>query len=373
MTFLRYKYNNEIDKEFTTTVRLRVNEFFTKHNLSKNANSYMVWKSVAMCLIYFLPLIAMLTGLITNVWVLFFLWGIMGIGTAGIGTGIMHDAIHGSYSNSKNVNKFLSLSMNIIGGNAYVWHMQHDVLHHTYPNIDDADDDIDIPFVLRMSPHQKQRWFHRYQHVYVWILYAFATMYWVTSKDFVQLNKYRRRGLLKDDKEYVNRLINIIKWKIIYYAYLLVLPIILIPVSAGMIVLMFITMHLIAGVLLSIIFQPAHVFLGSSFIQQDFAKIDKSWASYQLETTTNFKLKGFFRWMAGGLNYQIEHHLFPNICHVHYHRISKIVEDTAKEHNLPYHRQGSLVKALSLHGKMLRTLGNESVEKRDADPVLAGT
>ncbi len=357
MSFKKYKYSKDLDTAFASTVKGRVNDFFQSNGLSKNADTTMIVKALIMCLLFFGPLALMYTGLVTNYWILYGLWIIMGVGKAGIGTGIMHDAIHGAFSKSAKTNKLLSNSMNLIGGNAYVWFIQHNVLHHTYPNIDEADDDIDIPFVLRMSPHQPRYWFHKYQHIYVWVLYSFATIFWVTTKDFVQLNKYWDRGLVKNRKEYWKHVLNIVVWKIVYYVYLLVLPLILIPIPALHVISMFIVMHLVAGILLSIIFQPAHVFEGSNFLKVEDIRIDKSWIGYQLETTTNFGLKGFLKWMAGGLNYQIEHHLFPTICHSHYPKIAHIVKNTAEEFNLPYHFQKDIWGALHMHSSILQHLG----------------
>ncbi len=318
----------------------------------------MIFKSLAVISIYLIPYGLLLNGSFINTWLFYLCWFIMGVGMAGIGLNIMHDAIHGAYSRSTFVNRLLGVSMNIIGGNAYVWHMQHNVLHHTYPNIHDADDDIDIPFLLRMSPNQPKHWFHRYQQVYIWLLYAFATLFWITTKDFVQLEKYRQRRLTKNTSEYLTRLFNIVIWKVIYYCYALVIPLLIIDMPTYHILLGFVLMHIVGGVLLSVIFQPAHVFPDSEYIQQETPEIDKSWMGYQLQTTTNFQLTGFMKWLAGGLNYQIEHHLFPSVCHIHYPKISGIVKETAEKYGLPYYFEKSHYSALKGHYKMVQGLGS---------------
>ena len=111
----------------------------------------MIIKSVLMLAGFFIPYFLIIFFPFNHPGFYFALWAVMGVAMAGIGMGIMHDSIHGSYSSSPLVNKILGLTLNIVGGNAYVWHMQHNVLHHTYPNIDETDDDIDIPFMLRIS------------------------------------------------------------------------------------------------------------------------------------------------------------------------------------------------------------------------------
>ena len=366
MSFQYYRYSNELDREFSKTVSKRVNEYFSDQNIAKQGDYRMILKSILMLLGFFGPYALIVTYTFQNIGFYYLLWAIMGVAMAGIGMGIMHDSIHGSYAKNPVINKLLGLTLNLMGGNAYVWHMQHNVLHHTYPNIDETDDDIDIPVMLRMSPHQPRYWFHRFQHLYVWVLYAFATAFWVTSKDFVMLNKYKERNILKEKNEYLKRLLNLIVWKIVYFGYLLVIPLVFVDQPWYMILSMFLVMHIIGGILLSVIFQPAHVFSGSEFIKQSENQIERSWHKYQLQTTTNFKLNGFMAWLSGGLNYQIEHHLFPNICHVHYPKISKIVRQTVKEFNMPYHLQKNLWAALYLHYDMLRELGKEP----EKQPVL---
>ena len=154
----------------------------------------MVMKTVVMLATYFVPLLMVNLGFVANAYLLFSLYLISGIGMAGIGMSVMHDAIHGSYSSNKKVNTRLGYTMNLIGANAVVWKFQHNVLHHTYTNIHQADDDINPPFFLRFSPHAKRYWLHRYQSFYVWLFYGLSTLSWVTAKDYVRINRYRKMG-----------------------------------------------------------------------------------------------------------------------------------------------------------------------------------
>jgi linoleoyl-CoA desaturase len=144
MLFLKEKYH--INSNFSKTLRSRVNTYFKTHNKSRNANATMVVKTVIMSALFFLPLIILGSGLITSVWILFSLYILSGLGMAGIGMGVMHDAIHGSYSKNKKINTLLGYSFNLIGANSAVWRIQHNILHHTYTNIENADDDLNAPF-----------------------------------------------------------------------------------------------------------------------------------------------------------------------------------------------------------------------------------
>jgi len=153
-----------------------------------------------MIALFFVPLLILSSGIVSSTPILFALYILSGFGMAGVGMGVMHDAIHGSYSKNKKINKFLGYSFNLIGGNATVWKIQHNVLHHTYTNIEEADDDLNAPFFLRFSPHAKHYWVHQFQHIYIWFFYCISTISWITTKDFVRLKRYRDMGFLDKKK-----------------------------------------------------------------------------------------------------------------------------------------------------------------------------
>lgn len=313
-----------------------------------------------MLILFFAPLAIMLTGLISNPWIIFLLYLTMGFGMAGIGMGVMHDAIHGSYSKNRKLNKFMGYTMNLIGANASIWRIQHNVLHHTYTNIEEADDDINAPFFLRFSPHKKRYWLHRFQHVYIWFFYGLSTISWITTKDFIRASRYKKMGLVPGGKKaFRKELRQIIGWKLLYFTYILILPILLVPVAPWLIVISFLAMHFLTGLMISIVFQTAHIMPTSDFPLPDKeGVVDNDWVIHQLATTSNFSPRSrIFSWFIGGLNYQVEHHLFSNICHIHYRKISQIVSETAREYGVPYYTKKTFVGAIWDHVKMLRKLG----------------
>ncbi|MCG9971682.1 fatty acid desaturase family protein [Christiangramia crocea] len=316
-----------------------------------------------MLALFFVPLIIINTGIVTSPWILFMLYITSGLGMSGIGMGIMHDAIHGSYSKHKKLNKILGLTFNLIGANATVWKIQHNMLHHTYPNIEGADDDINQPFFLRFSPNTKRMKLHRFQHLYVWFFYCLSTISWITAKDFVKITRFKNMGFLNKRNEFKKELSMIIGWKLVYFSYALILPLIMVPQAAWIVILAFISMHLVTGFLISTVFQVAHIIPDAEFPMPDNKNtISGDWHTHQLATTSNFSPRSkVFSWLIGGLNYQVEHHLFPNICHVHYRDISVIVEETAREFGIPYHSKKTFVGAIIDHIKMLRFLGKKNV------------
>ena len=347
------------DAEFARILRIRVNDYFKRKNKSKYGNGNMVVKTIFMLSVFFVPLIIICIGITANPLVLFALYIISGLGMAGVGMGVMHDAIHGSYSKSHTINKYIGYTMNLIGANANVWRIQHNVLHHNYTNIENADDDINTPFFLRFSPHTKRYWIHRFQYLYVWIFYGLSTLSWITMKDFLSINSYKKRGFFNGDGEFRKKLLNIVLWKALYYSYALALPLIMLPLPAWIIILAFLSMHFVTGIYISIIFQTAHIIPDTTFPQpNEEGIIANNWAVHQLVTTSNYAPRSrVFSWLIGGLNFQIEHHLLPNICHVHYQKLSQIVSETAKEFNIPYLVKKSFIAALGDHIKMLRQLG----------------
>jgi linoleoyl-CoA desaturase len=346
--------------EFYSTLNQRVNEYFKTRKLNRNGNTEMFIKTVFMFSLYLIPYFLMITGVVTGLWMMFGLCVVMGIAIGGIGLSVMHDANHGAYSNRPWVNNLLGLSLNVVGGNAFNWKVQHNVLHHTYTNIHDVDEDISPRGVLRLSPHGEWKSFHRYQHFYAWFFYGLMTLVWVLVKDYVRIVKYQKDGLVKKQKaNIVTEWTVLILSKAIYVVYIFVIPLFVLSVTWWQILIGFLVMHYIAGFILAIIFQPAHVIDGTEYPLPDTeGKMDNSWAIHQLHTTTNFANNSrLFSWYVGGLNFQVEHHLFPGVCHVHYRKLSSIVEGTAREFGLPYKSERTFIDALKGHASLLKQLG----------------
>jgi linoleoyl-CoA desaturase len=321
----------------------------------------MVVKTIIMLALFFVPLMLLASGMVTTVWMLFSLYVISGLGMAGIGMGVMHDAIHGSYSKNKKINTLLGYTFNLIGANSTIWKIQHNVLHHTYTNIDHADDDLNAPFFLRFSPHAKHYWVHQFQHIYIWFFYGISTISWITTKDFVRLKRYKNMGFLDKKHEYEKTLVSMTAWKLFYYSYALIIPIIMVPFSWWLIVLAFLSMHFVTGLLVSIVFQIAHIMPANEFpLPNTKGMMKEDWYGHQFATTSNFSPNNnLLFWLIGGLNYQVEHHVLPDVCHVHYKKLTRIVADTAQEYGMPYHVKRSLAHAIWDHTKMLRLLGKK--------------
>lgn len=319
----------------------------------------MAFKTIFMFSLYFVPFGLIMSNQL-NEWTMLLMTVIMGTGFAGIGLSIMHDANHGTFSSKKGINKFFGYTLNMLGGSDVTWRIQHNHLHHTFTNIEGHDEDVSTIPLMRFNPHAKRRAIHRFQHIYVWFFYGLMTFFWITGKDFVQLIRYDKRGLVKQQKSTVSKEMTImIITKILYYGYILVLPFIFLDVVWWKILIGFFTHHFVGGLVLAAIFQAAHVVEGPEFPKPDKqGNIENQWAIHQICTTANFGTNNrFLTWFVGGLNFQVEHHLFPGICHVHYKKISAIVEKTAQEFNLPYYTNPTFRHALSSHVRLLKHFG----------------
>lgn len=346
--------------EFIVELRNKVKDYFEKNKLSKYGNGSIFLKSLLMISLYFTPYLLMLTGIYNTIFLILLNWAFMGLGLAGIGMVLMHDASHGSLSQRAAVNRWLGKSLYLLGGFPPNWRYQHNTLHHGYTNIEGHDEDISPAGILRFSPHTPLFRIHKYQHLYAWFFYSLMTLSWVTAKDFSRLYSYREmKAPLSSSKSYKRLFIELIISKAFYYLVFLVVPMLVIQVSWFWILLGFLIMHLVAGFTLSIIFQTAHVMPTSDFpLPDEEGRIDNNWAIHQLLTTSDYAPKSrIFSWLIGGLNYQIEHHLFPNISHVHYRKLSMLVKNTAQKYNLPYNVQPNFVAAVHSHIKMLKLLG----------------
>jgi linoleoyl-CoA desaturase len=344
---------------FIATLRKRVDEYFQQNNISKHYNSQMVIKTVVLLLGYIVPFISILFFQ-PPVWAHLLLWSLMGFSLAGIGMSVMHDANHGAYSASGRTNFWLGHTLNMLGGSVFNWKMQHNILHHTYTNVVHVDDDIDDKLVMRFSPHTEVKWYHKFQFVYAFFFYGILTLYWALAKDFVQFFQYTKEGVNKNTKAQ-NRitLLKIILSKVVYFMIFLVIPLAFLDVPAGLFITGYLLMQFIAGVVLTVIFQLAHTVEETSHpLPDDNNTIENVWAVHQLNTTVNFSRGSkLISWYVGGLNFQVEHHLFPAICHVHYPALAPIVKATAEEYGIPYLENITFADALGSHVRTLKRYG----------------
>lgn len=358
MNTLTPTFSTKDTLKFFRTLNSRVNSYFKENNIKKTGNWKLHLKTVVMFAIFLTPYFFLL-AMDMPFWVYLLLNIVIGIGMAGVGMNVMHDGNHGSYSTKSWLNKFMGGSIYILAGNVYNWQVQHNVLHHTYTNIHGHDEDLEAGRIMRFTKQAEWRRFHKFQHYYSVFLYGLLTFNWAITTDFLQMKRYLKRKLSYGEERSSKFLwTTLIITKVIYFSIWIVIPMIL-GITWWKVLLGFLVMHYTAGVILSVVFQLAHVVEDISYPEpNDEGEIENTWAIHQLFTTANFAPKNWLvNYYTGGLNHQVEHHLFPNISHVHYDKISKIVKETAHEFELPYMEFKTMREAVASHFKHLKELG----------------
>lgn len=361
----KVKFTNVNKSTFYATVRKRVDEYFEENQLSVHANGEMWFKAIFFLGTFIALYLGILLGNFSPL-VMLSMAIVLGMFGAFVGFNICHDAIHKAFSDKQWINKTFSFLFSLIGASAYVWSICHNIVHHTYTNIAGHDEDIDVaPGLIRFSEEEPVNKVQRYQHIYAFGLYSLAMLSWVFRKDYKKFFQTKIGSQVANHPriEYFN----LFFFKFLYYFLFIVLPLIVIDVSWWQFIIGFLAMQFAQGLVLGLVFQLAHVVEGTSFpLPNVEGNIEEAWAAHQMMTTANFavnsKVAGF---LCGGLNRQVEHHLFPKICHIHYPAIGGIVKTTALEFGLPYIESPTFLNALSSHYRMLRKLGKEAyIEKK---------
>jgi linoleoyl-CoA desaturase len=359
MNQLKARFSKIDQADFFRTLNQRVNAYFQDNKLKKCGNWKLYLKSAVVFAIFLTPYFLCLSG-IFNQWIMLLLSMVIGAGMAFVGMCVMHDGNHGSFSNRKWVNNLMGSSIYILAGNKFNWKVQHNVLHHTYTNIAGHDEDIQTDGLIRLHNQQPWKRFHKYQHYYSIFIYGLLTINWAIRKDYKQMASYLRRSLSPG-----NRVNPAQEWsililtKILYLTIWIVLPILIMDIAWWKVLIGFFAMHYTASIILSVVFQLAHIVEEANMpVPDSEGNMKNTWAIHQLFTTANFAPRNkLVSWFVGGLNYQIEHHIFPHISHVHYPKISKIVKETAKEFGLPYFEYPTTRLAIASHFRTLRELG----------------
>jgi len=356
-TKIRFLTDSSSDP-FSVALRTRVDKYFTDRKLSKFCNTEMVVKS----LIYFVGFWGIygviMSGSVSPIGMLF-LAMFLGLLTAGIGFNIGHDAIHGAYSSKKWVNDLMSHSFTTMGADISLWRLLHNVVHHTYTNIPEVDGDLDPVPWLRFDHVRKHKWYHRFQHIYAPLLYTATSLVWVFKKDY-QFARRRKHLVHNFPARTLQENLQMIGFKLLYYFAFIGAPLLFLDLPWYQILIGFIAMHMACGLALAVVFQLGHIVEGPSFptFHDSPAGIQNSWLAHQLDTTADFGATSHvMEWLFGGLNCQVEHHLFPKICHVHYRHLSPIVAATAKEFGLTYHAYPSFWSAMRSHFRLMKQLG----------------
>ncbi len=346
-----------LDSAFRAALKTRVASYFASAGKHRYADHRMVLKSVVFLGALFGLYASLVLGLVGP-------WGALlecvalGVTVAGVGFNVAHDAIHGSYSSNRWVNRVFSALFDAFGASSYNWSRAHNVVRHTFTNVPGIDHDLEPGPFLVLQPRAKPAFIYRFQHVFAFPLYAFTMLVWVFKKDFVQIADRGMTGAAASGRGVVSLVLG----KLLHFGLFMALPLAVSPYAWWQVLVGYVTTLAVTGFTLAVVFQLAHVVEGPAFPLAVGGRLSDGWASHQLRTTANFSQRSrLAAFLFGGLNHQIEHHLLPGVCHIHYPALAPMVRELAHEYGLPYHDSGNFAQALAAHVRTLHRLGRPSL------------
>ena len=281
----------------------------------------------------------------------------LGLAMAGIGFSIQHDGGHGAYSKQQFVNQLMAMSLDLLGGSSYIWKWQHNIIHHSYTNLVGVDHDIDLGILCRFAPQQQHLWFHRFQYVYLWPLYGLLAFNWHFYSDFQKLIQ-GRIGEHRFPRPQGRDLVVLVLGKVMFFSWAFLIPALFHPL--WQVIVCYVLTSFVASFVLSIVFQVAHCVQEADFpsLPANSNYVNNSWARHQVATTVDFAPDNrLLTWYVGGLNFQVEHHLFPDVCHIHYPALAPIVESVCSQFGVNYASHPTFRAAIGSHSRWLRLLG----------------
>ncbi len=348
----------QVRPSFHAELKSRINQYFEQSGRKMTGN-YKLWLKALMLLAIFIGTYVHLVFFAPPLWLALSECVLLGGIVAAIGFNVMHDGAHGSFSDNPVINKIAAITLALLGGSHFMWNVKHNIIHHAYTNIDGVDDDINAKPFLRMAATQKKYSFHKYQHFYFWFFYSLLYIYWIFVSDY---KKYFTKKIGEIPLKKMDPSDHVVFWlfKLIHLFIFVIIPILvagLVPTIIG-----FLTVTLVAGIVTSIVFQLAHTVEHTHFpMPSDVTgRIEDEWAVHQIKTTANFATRNrVISWLVGGLNFQIEHHLFPKISHIHYPAISKIIKQACHEYGIAYVEYPRMYKAVFSHINFLKQMGRD--------------
>jgi linoleoyl-CoA desaturase len=336
---------------FHVDLNRRVDAYFdgrSRHGgwaLGAKSAVILCWLAGSWSLLMFAPL---------HAWEAVLLTMSVGLAMAGVGFSIQHDANHGGTSSSGRVNGIMSFTLDLMGASSSLWRLKHNVQHHAYPNVSGLDPDIEAgsPF-LRLAPWQPRRWHHRFQLAYIWLLYGVFPLQWWFFHDIRELFTGYVGG-----RQFApirgRALLGAIAGKAFFIGWAFAVPLWLHP-SWALCALWAVGIFTLGNVLAAV-FQLAHCVVEADFVAA--GNVETDWAEHQIATTVDFaRSSAILGWYLGGLNFQVEHHLFPGVCHLHYPALAAIVEQTCSAHHVRYRCEPTLGSALAANFSWLHRMG----------------
>ncbi len=351
---------DETDQVFLNTLKTRVNQYFKENNLQKTGNKTSIGKALFLLLVYLIAFVALFFS--TSLLQAYICYAAMGVLTIFVALNIAHDAAHSTFSSKKWINKSILYTFDFLGASGYLWKLKHVYSHHLHVNIPNMDADIKQSNLVRIFPNAPFLKFHRFQYLYMPLLYAFYTLVWLCFRDFrdfFQTDISGKPHHQHPKREYVKLFLG----KFIFFGRMLLLPYLLLPFSFGQIFLGFVLFHMCASYTVALALISAHVGEHSVYpAPNENGKMEQSWVRHQIVTTSDFATNNrLITHLFGGFTHHVVHHVFPNICHIHYPKLTPILIQTCREFGMPYQCTPTLGGAVMSHFKFLKMRSKQNL------------
>lgn len=284
----------------------------------------------------------------------------LGLSLLLIGINFSHDAAHNCLTGNKKLDSLiLDISFGLQGINPYLWKIRHNHSHHPFPNIYGYDSDLDITKLLYQNPYQKKHWLHRYQHLYAPLLYMLSSIIWIFYTDFKFFLKKEHANLSSINHSKLEWW-KLVFAKLFYLTYLIVFPVLFGKLQLLTVLISFVIMHLLLSLFLTLTFFISHHVMETQYYEVENNKLNISWVEQQIASTLDFhaesKVANFF---FGGFNAHVAHHLFPEVCHIHYPVLTKLIKESLNNHKVKY-KSLSFGRAISSHFSLLKDFPERS-------------
>ena len=351
---MRLSFRKDVmDDLFFRDLANRVNLFFKLNRLKKHANAQALAKAVLLFSVYlFLQVYIFFAD---SLWLFYLCYMLSGILSIFVALNIGHDAAHNCFVKSKRLNNFLTDIFDLLGTSGYIWKEKHVFSHHAHVNIPRMDADIRESKLVRFFPDTKWEKINKYQYIYMWMLYPLYTFLWSFIWDFQDIFNYKISGKPQARIPKL-QVFKILFYKFFFVARLIIIPALVLPFSWSAAITAFLIMSLSASVTITFVLVSAHVGEHNNFPEpNEKGNMPTSWVRHQIITTCDFATNNkMLSHLFGCFNHHLAHHLFPNICHIYYPQLTRIVKKTCAEYGMPYMSNPSLIYAIRSHHTFLK-------------------
>jgi linoleoyl-CoA desaturase len=286
------------------------------------------------------------------------------ISLVAVATGIMHDANHGSFARRRGVNRALSFTSDALGASSWLWRIQHNQLHHANTNVVGHDADIELAPLARLAPSQPWHPRYRFQHLYLWPLYGLMPLKNLLVSDVMTLTTRRLGQQALGRRVTVGVVAEITAGKLLHLVWAVVVPLMFNPWQWVLVV--YLACSWMVGFVLAVVFQLAHTVGTAEVADADVPRRGAHRVAHQLRTTVDVAtptpvLGAAFRWLVGGLDHQVEHHLSPGLPHTVYPRVAARFRAACEQHGIAHHRHPGIGAAVRSHARWLKAMGSRPV------------